>query len=89
MNKEVKPMKTDRLTKVLLGIIAILLLFNLVNGFFSSRPALAVSGSEDKGRYQISAWGVQPENAEPRSGYYVLDTAKGEVVASKMDVHKR
>jgi hypothetical protein len=82
-------MKTDRLTKAFLGIIAILLFINLVNSFFSSRPALAVSGSEDKGRYQISAWGVQPQNAEPRSGYYILDTATGGVVASKMDVHQR
>jgi hypothetical protein len=85
----INTMKTDRLTKALLGIIAILLLFNLMNSFFSSKPALAVSGREDKGRYQISAWGVQPQNAEPRSGYYVLDTATGEVVASKMDVHQR
>ena len=82
-------MEIDRFTKVLLGIIAILLLFTLVNSFFSSKPALAVSGSEDKGRYQISAWGVQSPNAEPRSGYYVLDTTTGQVVASKMDVHQR
>ena len=80
-------MKTDRITKVLLGIIAVLLLINLVNSFSSSKPALATSGGEEKGRYQISAWGVQPQNAEPRSGYYVLDTATGEVVASKMQVH--
>jgi hypothetical protein len=80
-------MKADRLTKVLLGIIAILLLINLVNSFSSSRPALAISGGQEKGRYQISAWGVQPQNTDPRSGYYVLDTATGEVVASKMEVH--
>jgi hypothetical protein len=80
-------MKVDRLTKVLLGIIAILLLINLVNTFSSSKAALAVSGSDEKGRYQISAWGVQPQNAEPTSGYYVLDTATGEVIASKMELH--
>jgi hypothetical protein len=80
-------MKADRITKVLLGIIAILLLINLVNTFSSSKPALAVSGSEEKGRYQISAWAVQPQNTEPHSGYYVLDTATGEVVASKMELH--
>jgi hypothetical protein len=80
-------MKVDQLTKVLLGVITVLLLINLVNSFFSSKGALAVSGSEEKGRYQISAWGVQPPNTEPRSGYYVLDTATGEVVASKMELH--
>jgi hypothetical protein len=88
-NKEVKPMKTDRLTKVLLGIIIILLLFNLVNSFFPSKPALAISGNEEKGRYQISAWGAQGTSAAIHSGYYILDTATGGVVASKMDVHKR
>jgi hypothetical protein len=81
-------MKIDRTTKVLLGIVSILLLLNLVNSFLlSSKSALAVSGSEEKGRYQIAAWGVQPQNSEPRSGYYVLDTATGMLVASKTEVH--
>jgi hypothetical protein len=80
-------MKTDRLTKVLLGIVSMLLLLNLLNNVLSSKPALAVSEDEKKGRYQISAWGVQAQNAEPRSGYYVLDTATGKVVASKIEVH--
>jgi hypothetical protein len=80
-------MKIDRSTKILLGIVSILLLLNLVNSFLSSKSALAVSGSEEKGRYQIAAWGVQPQNSEPRSGYYVLDTATGMLVASKTDVH--
>jgi len=79
--------KTDRLTKVLLGIIAILLVTNFLNSFLSSKPALAISESENKGRYQISAWGVQSQGAEPRSGYYVLDTATGMVVASKIEIH--
>ena len=78
-------MKTDRLTKVLLGIIAILLLINLVSSFSSSRPALALPGGQEKGRYQISAWAVQAQSSEPRSGYYVLDTATGEVFASKAE----
>ncbi len=80
-------MKIDQLTKILLGIIVIFLFVSLMNSFFSSKPALAVSGSTQAGRYQISAWSVQPQNAEPRSGYYVLDTATGAVVASKMEVH--
>ncbi len=80
-------MKADRLTKVLLGIVAILLAINFVSGLISSKQALATSGSESKGRYQISAWGVQPQNAEPRSGYYVVDTTTGIVVASKVEAH--
>jgi hypothetical protein len=89
IHKEVKQMKTDRITKVLLGIIAILLFINLGNSFFSSKSALAVSENQDKGRYQISAWGVKSESAAVHSGYYVLDTATGQVVASKMEVHSR
>jgi uncharacterized protein YpmB len=80
-------MQPDRLTKILLVIIAVLLAMNLVNSFFSSKPVLAGPESENKGRYQISAWAVQPQNAEPQSGYYVLDTATGEVVAKKTEVH--
>jgi len=78
-------MKTDRLTKILLGAIAFLLFMNLVNSLFSSKPALAVSGSDDKGRYQISAWAVQAEATKVHSGYYVLDTATGQIVASKSE----
>jgi hypothetical protein len=80
-------MKTDRLTKILLAMIVILLFINFMNNFFSSKPALAVSETGERGRYQISAWAVQPQNVEPRSGYYVLDTATGMVVASKIDTH--
>ncbi len=80
-------MKTDRITKVLLGIVSILLLLNLLNSVLFSKSALAVSEDEKKGRYQISAWGVQPQNAELRSGYYVLDTATGMVVAREVEVH--
>ena len=81
-------MKTDRLTKILLGVIGVLLLIHLVNNLFSSKPALAGSGSEEKGRYQISAWGFQAQNADPRSGYYVIDTATGMVVASKSEIYR-
>jgi len=80
-------MKADQLIKILLGAIAVLLFISLVNSFLSSKPALAVPSSAQAGRYQISAWSVQPQNAEPRSGYYILDTATGTVVASKMEVH--
>jgi hypothetical protein len=62
-------MKPDRVTKILLGIIVILLFINLVNSLFSSKTALAVSGNEDKGRFQISAWAAQTEGAKVHSGY--------------------
>lgn len=81
-------MKTDRLTKILLGIVTILLFITLMNNIFSSKPALAVSESENKGRYQIAAGGFQAQNSEPRSGYYVLDTATANVVASKSEVYR-
>ncbi len=79
-------MKTDQITKVLLGIVSILLLLNLLNSVLSSKSALAVSEDEKKGRYQISAWGTEAESAPVHSGYYVLDTATGTVVASKAEV---
>jgi len=82
-------MKTDQATKILLGIIAVLLFINFMNNLFSSKPALAGPESENKGRYQISAWGVQAQNANPTSGCYVIDTATGMVVASKTEMHAR
>jgi hypothetical protein len=73
------------MTKVLLGIVSILLLLNLLNSVLSSKSALAVTGEYEKGRYQISAWAVQAEGAQVHAGYYVLDTAIGEVVTSKAE----
>jgi hypothetical protein len=81
-------MKVDRLSKLLLGIIALLLLLNLLNGYLVSRPALASPESDKTGRYQISAWGVQAQNSDPRSGYYVLDTVTGEVVSKKTEIYR-
>jgi len=78
-------MKTNRIIKVFLGIVSMLLLLNLLNGFFSSKSALAVSEDEKKERYQISAWAAQSEGSLVHSGYYVLDTATGKVVASKAE----
>ena len=78
-------MKTNRMAKVLLGIVSILLLMNLFNSFLFSKSALAVSEDEKKGRYQISAWAAQSEGSLVHSGYYVLDTATGAVVASKAE----
>ncbi len=81
-------MKTDRFVKALLGIILVLLFLNLLSHFVPLKPALATSESEQKGRYQIAAWGGLSQNADPRSGYYVVDTATGLVVASKTEVHR-
>lgn len=80
-------MKIDQFTKILLIVIAVLFFINFMSGFFSSKSALAISENEARGRYQISAWGSQPQGGEARSGYYVLDTATGAVVASKTEVH--
>ena len=78
-------MKTNRITKVFLGIVSILLLISLLTSVLSSKPALAVSEDEKKGRYQISAWAAQSEGSVVHSGYYVLDTATGKVVASRAE----
>ncbi len=82
-------MKVDRFTKIILCITAILLFLNLAHSFLASKPALAVRGSEDIGRYQISAWGAQAGATVHHSGYYVLDTTTGKVVDSRMEVHPR
>ncbi len=81
-------MRVDRITTALLGFMVALLLINLVNSLFSSRPALANPGDDQKMRYMIAAWAVQPQNAEPRSGYYVLDTFTGAILTSKMEIHR-
>jgi len=80
-------MKADGMTKLLLGIIAVLLALNLVGSLFSLKPASAQGEERGRLRYMIAAWGVQAQNADPRSGYYVLDTVTGKVVAKKMEVH--
>jgi hypothetical protein len=80
-------MKNDRLLRALLWIITVLLFLNLAHNFLSSRSAGATPGNEAVGRYQISAWGAQAGAYTHHSGYYVLDTATGKVVDSKMEVH--
>ncbi|GBE02389.1 hypothetical protein BMS3Bbin06_00989 [bacterium BMS3Bbin06] len=79
-------MKADILTKVLLIIGAVLLAANLVSGMLSSTPASAEQGSEI-GRYQISAWSARASVYTHHSGYYIVDTTTGKVVASKSEVH--
>jgi hypothetical protein len=79
-------MKTDHTLKVLLGIVAVLLFLNFMNNILSSKSASAVSVDRSIGRYQIAAWAVQAQSAEPRSGYYVLDTATGQITAGKTEI---
>ncbi len=82
-------MKVDPLTKVILSIIAGLLFLNLARDFLASKPALAVRGGEEIGRYQISAWAAQAGAMVHHSGYYVLDTTTGKVVTREAEVHTR
>jgi hypothetical protein len=82
-------MKDDRLTKVLLCIIALLLFLNLAHSLFTSRPAMAVSGNGEIGRYQIGVWATQGTGAiASHTGYYILDTATGKVLARKAEEYR-
>ncbi len=76
-------MKTDGIVKVLLGVIALLLLLNLVSSF-QLKSAMAAG---EIGRYQISAWAAQSGTYMHHSGYYVVDTMTGKVVDEKSEVH--
>ena len=80
-------MKTDNYNKFFLFIIAVLLLMNFLQGAFSTNNAIAENNNEKAGRYQISAWAAQISTGYDHSGYYVLDTVTGKVVASKSEVH--
>ena len=82
-------MKADRLSKGLLCIIALLLFLNLAHSLSTSRPAMAVSGNGEIGRYQIGAWATQGAGSvASHTGYYILDTATGKVVASKGEEYR-
>ena len=80
-------MKLDRFTKLLLGLVVVLLFMNLMLSMFVSQPALAVPENEAVGRYQIAAWGAQLAEGYLRQGYYVLDTVTGKVVGMGGQVH--
>jgi len=80
-------MKTDNYNKFFLFAIAVLLLMNFLQGAFSTNNAIAGNNNERVGRYQISAWAAQISTGYHHSGYYVLDTVTGKVVASKSEVH--
>jgi hypothetical protein len=77
----------DRTTRLLLALVAVLLCLNLLYNLFGSKVALAVRENENIGRYQISAWAASRDRGYTDSGYYVIDTATGQVIASKGEVH--
>ncbi len=78
-------MRVDRITRILLVLIAVLLAANLFSGVFSTDKASA--GNGEIGRYQIAAWSSQSGAYTHHSGYYIIDTVTGKVVASKSEVH--
>jgi hypothetical protein len=85
--EEDNAMKIDLLTKIVLGVIAVVLALNFSHRLFIARPALAINDDVGKGRYQISAWAAQSQGNVYHSGYYVLDTLTGKVVDKAADEH--
>ena len=77
----------DLFTKVALSAIAVLLFLNLMSVLFATRPATAQQQGSPTGRYQISAWASSIGTYGHHSGYYVVDTTTGKVVAKEEDVH--
>jgi hypothetical protein len=80
-------MRTDRSTKILLGIISVLLFLNLLQGIFPAKPAVAQKSNSEIGRYQVSAWAAQSGSYTHHNGYYIIDTTTGKVTDSKAEVH--
>ena len=79
-------MKNDIFKKLMLSVIALLLLFNFLQGGFLTQTAEAERDGET-GRYQISAWASPAGARSHHSGYYIVDTVTGKVVDSKSEVH--
>jgi hypothetical protein len=86
-NLEEVKMKIDFFTKVILSAIAVLLLLNLLSGFFASRTAFAQKEENQKGRYEISAWASPIGTYGHHSCYYIIDTTTGKVTDSHEDIH--
>jgi hypothetical protein len=61
-------MDTERFTKILLGIMTIMLIVNFLYGVFEIRRAGAVKENEVIGRYQISSSAVQSEAYNRHNG---------------------
>lgn len=81
-------MKSDRSTKLILVIIAVLLFLNLVSSLMPARPATAQHEAGPVNRYQISAWAAHSGAYGHHAGYYVVDTVTGKVVDKKEEVHE-
>jgi hypothetical protein len=82
-------MKIDRSTKIILGIIALLLFLNFAQNLFGSKQVLAVPENDVPGRYQITSWAAHGGGFILHEGYYVLDTMTGKVVGSHEKMHTR
>ncbi len=80
-------MKRDIFNKMVLGIIALLLLLNFIQGLVSTNTAAADKENSETGRYQISAWAAQTGVGYHHSGYYIVDTATGKITDSKSETH--
>jgi|COG998Drversion2_1049125.scaffolds.fasta_scaffold1158772_1 cobalamin biosynthesis protein CobD/CbiB len=80
-------MKKDKVHKLLLSIVVLLLLLNFMQGIFSDNTAEAQKESQAVGRYQISAWAAYSGVRLHHTGYYVVDSVTGKVVESKSEVH--
>jgi hypothetical protein len=73
-------MKKNLFTACGLWAIAILLFMNFLTAFF--QPGNVFAQKEDAiGRYQISAWASPSKGSIQFSGYYVIDTTTGKMVA--------
>lgn len=81
-------MKTDRFTKALLVIIAVLLFMNLVSSLMPARQATAQQEAGKVNRYQIAAWAAHSGGLGHHAGYYVLDTTTGKVVDKHEEAHE-
>jgi hypothetical protein len=80
-------MKTDRYTKIILSLAAVLLFLNLISSLLASGPVQAQDNRNEVGRYEISAWAATSGPLGHHSGYYVLDTMTGKVVDKYSEVH--
>jgi hypothetical protein len=82
-------MKIDRWSRVALWIIAVMLVLNFAHRVLVARCAQAIGTADQVGRYQITSWSAYTGGITFHSGYYILDTATGQVVAKQMDTHQR
>jgi hypothetical protein len=80
-------MKTDRYTRIILSLVAVLLLLNLMSSMLTSGSVQAQENQNEVGRYEIAAWAATSGPLGHHSGYYVLDTMTGKVIDKHFEVH--